>query len=353
MLIFGAVSTSTMAEKYFIQQYLGQHYQHGGAGLVDAERILLNEGYRPLVLPHQQSFSWLAKGSRLFSLFKIVLRVRKGADIVFLYPGYARLAQLLVRLLLRYRKDTRLICFLTDIDGIKDGDDGKLKKEISFFKRLKYFIVHNERMKQWLNENVGGVQSVETDFFDFLASPSVQPRTISPNIVFAGNLSKSQFLEQMGLIQQEQPDLHFDIYGPHQTLEMLAQPNLSWHGVDDPYGLPQKLKGSFGLLWDGTSIRGMDGSIGRYMKYISHHKLSLYILSGLPIIVPAASAGEYLVKKYKIGVAVNNISGIEEAINALSEDQYQQMRKNMQPLAKKISTGGCLKDALQKLLAGN
>ena len=281
----------------------------------------------------------------------MVIKVRKGADIVFLYPGYARLAQMLVRLLLRYRKDVRLICYLTDIDGIKDGDDSKLKKEISFFRRLKYFIVHNERMKQWLNENVGTVQSAETDFFDFLASPAVRPRTISPNIVFAGNLSKSPFLEQVGQLQQGQPNLHFDIYGPHQTQEMLNQPNLSWHGVDDPYGLPQKLKGSFGLLWDGTSIQGMDGSIGRYMKYISHHKLSLYILSGLPIIVPSASAGEYLVKKYKIGVAVNNMSDIKETIDAISEEEYQQMRKNMQPLAKKISTGGCLKDALQRLLA--
>ncbi len=281
----------------------------------------------------------------------MVIKVRKGADIVFLYPGYARLAQLLVRLLLRYRKDVRLICYLTDIDGIKDGDDSKLKKEISFFKRLKYFIVHNVRMKQWLNENVGTVQSVETDFFDFLSSPSVQPRIISPSIVFAGNLSKSPFLEKFGQLSRGHPDLHFDIYGPHQTQEMLAQPNLVWHGVEDPHGLPQKLKGSFGLLWDGTSIQGMDGSIGRYMKYISHHKLSLYILSGLPIIVPIESAGEYLVKKYKIGFAVKDLSGIEEAINVLSEEEYQQMRKNMQPLAKKISTGGCLKDALQRLLA--
>ena len=281
----------------------------------------------------------------------MVIKVRKGADIVFLYPGYARLAQLLVRLLLRYRKDVRLICYLTDIDGIKDGDDSKLKKEISFFKRLKYFIVHNVRMKQWLNENVGTVQSVETDFFDFLSSPSVQPRIISPSIVFAGNLSKSPFLEKFGQLSRGHPDLHFDNYGPHQTQEMLAQPNLVWHGVEDPHGLPQKLKGSFGLLWDGTSIQGMDGSIGRYMKYISHHKLSLYILSGLPIIVPIESAGEYLVKKYKIGFAVKDLSGIEEAINVLSEEEYQQMRKNMQPLAKKISTGGCLKDALQRLLA--
>jgi len=340
-----------MAEKYFIQQYLGQHYQHGGAGLVDAERILLSEGYRPLMLPHQDNFSWLAKGARFLSLFKMVIKVRKGADIVFLYPGYARLAQLLVRLLLRYRKDVRLICYLTDIDGIKDGDDSKLKKEISFFKRLKYFIVHNVRMKQWLNENVGTVQSVETDFFDFLSSPSVQPRIISPSIVFAGNLSKSPFLEKLGQLSRGHPDLHFDIYGPHQTQQMLAQPNLAWHGVEDPHGLPQKLKGSFGLLWDGTSIQGMDGSIGRYMKYISHHKLSLYLLSGLPIIVPMESAGEYLVNKYKIGFAVKDLTRIEEAINALSEEEYQQMRKNMQPLAKNISTGGCLKDALQRLLA--
>ena len=337
-----------MKKKYFIQQYIQQEYQHGGIGLVDAEKILLSEGYIPVSFPHQQNLSLQAKISRFFYLVKIVFQIPGGSVVVFLFPIYAKIIQLLVRLLL-LRKNIRLVCFITDIDGIKDGDAQKLKEDISFFRKLKYFIVHNQRMKQWLNDRVEGAQSVQIVFFDFLAKPVELKRKPSCDIVFAGNLEKSPFLEKLQLLKDKQPALHFNLYGPNQTDSMLQQENATWHGVENPYELAQKLKGSFGLLWDGNSIDRPGGSLGRYMQYISHHKLSLYILSGLPIIVPSTTAAEELVNKYNIGFAVNDLYGIEEKIKSLSEDEYNQMQKNMQPLAQKISTGGCIKEALQKL----
>ena len=338
-----------MQKKYFIQQYIQQDYRHGGVGLTDAERILLSEGYIPILFPHQQNLSLPAKISRFFYLLKIALQIQKGAVVVFLFPMYAKMIQLLVRLLL-LRKNIRLVCFITDIDGIKDGDAKKLEEDISFFRKLKYFIVHNQRMKQWLDDRVEGAQSVQIIFFDFLAKPVALTREVSHDIVFAGNLEKSPFLEKLQLLKDKQPALHFNLYGPNETVPMLQQENASWHGSEKPYDLPQKLKGSFGLLWDGDSIDGPGGSLGEYMQYISHHKLSLYILSQLPIIVPSTTAAEELVKKYNIGFVVNDLYGIEEKIKSLSEDEYKQMQKNMQPLAQKISTGGCLREALTNVL---
>jgi len=338
-----------MQKKYFIQQYIQQEYLHGGIGLTDAEKILLSEGYTPILFPHQQNFSLPAKISRLFYLFKIAFQVQKGSVVVFLFPMYAKLIRLLVRLLLLLRKNSRLVCFITDIDGIKDGDPQKLEEEISFFRTLKYFIVHNHRMQQWLSSRVEGANSAQIVFFDFLARPVEITRELSREIVFAGNLEKSIFLEKLYLVKDKQPALHFNLYGPHQTNSMLRQENATWHGIERPYDLPQKLQGSFGLLWDGDSIDEPGGSLGEYMQYISHHKLSLYILSQLPVIVPSTTAAEELVKKYKIGFAVNNLYEIEEKIRSISEEEYQEMQKNMQPLAQKICTGGCLKDALAEL----
>lgn len=337
-----------MEKKYFIQQYIQQEYLHGGIGLTDAEKILISEGYTPILFPHQQNFSVAAKISRFFCLFKIVLQIPKGSVVVFLFPMYAKMAQLLVQLLL-LRKNIRLICFITDIDGIKDGDPQKLEEDISFFKKLKYFIVHNDRMQQWLSSRVEGANSAQIVFFDFLAKPVEITREQSRDIVFAGNLEKSTFLEKLYLLKDKQPALHFNLYGPHQTNSMLLQENATWHGIERPYDLPQKLQGSFGLLWDGDSIDGPGGSLGEYMQYISHHKLSLYILSRLPLIVPSTTAAEELVKKYKIGIALNNLYEIEEKIKSLSDEEYREMQKNMQPLAQKICTGGCLKDALAEL----
>ena len=128
-------------------------------------------------------------------------------------------------------------------------------------------------------------------------------RALSRDIVFAGNLEKSVFLEKLGELASPGNGLHFYLYGPGCTEKMRSQENATWMGIEKPYDLPAKLKGSFGLLWDGESIGEPGGSLGDYMRYISHHKLSLYILSGLPLIVPEIAGSATMVEKYKIGIS--------------------------------------------------
>lgn len=334
--------------KYVIRQYSYQEYQHGGIGYADAENILLAEGFSPVSFPYYHSFSIIAKISRFFYFFKILFSIKKESVVVFLFPVFARMNRLLLYWLLK--KNIHIICFIADIDGIKDNDPGKLKEEIKFLRRFNYFIVHNERMKQWLNESIPGRCSEIIEFFDFLVKPVTGNRKSSFDIVFAGNLEKSSFLEKLHLLHDSSPSLYFHLYGPGQTEAMPAQKNVSWHGVERPPDLPGKLKGSFGLVWDGDSIEGPGGSLGDYMRFISHHKLSLYIVSGLPVIVPAFAASAPLIEKYKIGFSVSNLFEIEEKIKSISEEEYSDMQKNMQPLAEKISSGECLKKALEKMI---
>ena len=86
------------------------------------------------------------------------------------------------------------------------------------------------------------------------------------------------------------------------------------------------------------------------MQYITHHKLSLYIISKLPIIVPATAASAPLIAKYNIGFAINNLFEIEDKIKRLSVEEYRQMQLNMDPLAEKISKGQCLGNAIDEIM---
>ncbi len=338
-----------MGKKYFIQQYTQQEYLHGGVGYSDAEEILTTNGFEPVLFPYHTDFSLWAKFSRFFFLLKIFFAIKKGSVVVFLFPVYARMNKLLLKLL--RRKKVRLICFITDIDGIKDDDEKLLQKEIQFFKQHRYFMVHNEKMKEWLHQNVSVNCIAESiDFFDFLTEPVTKERNISFDIVFAGNLEKSLFLNDLHLLEKDNPSLHFRLYGKGQTKVMLAQKNVTYHGIENPHMLPAKLDGSFGLVWDGDSIDRPEGGFGIYMQYISHHKLSLYILSKLPIIVPATAGSAPLVEKYNIGFAVNDLYEIEKKINGISPDEYHQMQINMIPLAEKISKGECLGNAINQLM---
>lgn len=331
--------------RYFIRQYSQLEYRHGGIGYADAERILEKEGFVPVTFPHHHDFSFIAKINRFFYYTRQLLSIKKNSTLVFLFPPYARLTTLLVNRLLK--KGVKCICFIADINGIKDGDNAELAKEIGFLKQFRHFIVHNEKMKDWLKENVPESQAASIEFFDFLASPAISQPVFSQEIVFAGNLEKSVFLEQLSRLPGT---LHFHLYGTGQTTSMLAQKNVTWHGVEDPYVLPGKINGSFGLLWDGDAIDKPGGSLGNYMQYISHHKLSLYILSGLPLIVPASAASAPLVEKYKIGICINNLFEIEDKVNAISATEYRTMQENMQPLAERISRGEGLRKAMGIML---
>jgi len=138
--------------------------------------------------------------------------------------------------------------------------------------------------------------------------------------------------------------------GPGITQKMIKQRCVFFKGIFSPYDLPSQIEGSFGLVWDGDSIDGPGGSLGHYMQYISHHKLSLYILSGLPLIVPSFAGSASLIEKYKIGFTISTLHELSEKIEGLAYDQYQEMIRNMKPLAEKISRGQCLVDALDELM---
>jgi hypothetical protein len=333
-------------KRYVIKQYSQLEYLHGGIGYVDAERILINEGFEKIEFPRHDSFTPVAKLDRLRYLMRQSLSIKRDSIVIFLFPVYSKAVKVLIRQLVK--KGVRCICFLADINGIKDGDEKGLAEEISFLKLFQYFIVHNAGMKAWLNSKVPGNVAEEINFFDFLAQPLTTLRPFSNEIVFAGNLAKSPFLGKLHLLKDT--PLLFNVYGPGGPSALTDQENVSWHGSFHPYQLPSKLHGSFGLLWDDACIDKPCGHYGAYMPYISHHKLSLYILSRLPLIVPAIAGSAPLVKKYGIGFAINSLYEIPQKIKSLTEAEFIQMQENMKSLADEISQGERLKGAITRLL---
>lgn len=331
-----------MNRKYFISEHsFKEQVVHGTIGNVDAEAVLPQLGYQPIQFPGIFSFSFKTKLARLGYLLKILMTIPAGAIVVFQFPLYARMHMLLTRLL-RWKK-IHIVCLIADIEGQRNLDAALLQKEIKTLRLFKWFIVHNDRMAQWIRDTIPHAQTAALEFFDFLVPPFTAARSRSSQVVFAGNLEKSPFIYEAEKINA---NLQFNIYGPGAHKPLPATANIHYKGVFEARSLIHHLQGSFGLIWDGNSIEMLSGEYGEYLAYNSPHKLSLYILAGLPIIAPASSASAYLVKKYGIGITVNSLHEIENAINSITEENYQQMITNMKPLAQKISSGECLADAL-------
>lgn len=333
---------------FFIQEHLQEKVFHGSIGYVDAEKTLLRNEATPVFFPYHYDFSFKAKCGRLLHLLKLFFTMPAGSILIFQYPLYARMNRFLLRLL-RYRKNIRPICFICDINGLKQADQVLLQQEIAFFQRYRYFIVHNEAMRQWLRTNVPHAQSAAIQFFDFLTTPFAGERQPSMQVAFAGNLSKSPFLERLPM--QEYPELIINVYGPDVTEAMKTAPGIVYKGIYEPYALPSMIEGSFGLVWDGEGATTIAGSLGNYMQYITHHKVSLYILSGLPLIIYEQAGAAALVKQYRIGITISDLNDLGRTIAAVSPAAYREMCVNTKALAKKIAAGECLTKALQEILA--
>ncbi|HEV7330759.1 MAG TPA: hypothetical protein VGN63_06960 [Flavisolibacter sp.] len=334
------------ARKFFIQEHLlrGQLF-HGGIGNVQIEEILLKAGYLPIHFPSEFDFSWKAKMRRTFYLFKILFLLPGDSTIVFQWPLHARLQVWLVKLLKQLRPSMHLICFLTDINGLRDNDSQLLQKEVKFFKKADSFIVHNLKMQEWLLRYHPEAKVAILEFFDFLADYNLGYRKKELSVSYAGNLDKARFVCQL----ESLPQIKFYLYGLPAISDNFKIGNVEYLGSVEPKLLPQFIKGAFGLVWDGDSLIDLQGAYGEYMRINSPHKVSLYVLAGLPIIAPHDAGVSSLITQYNIGFTVASMLEIKEAIDTISDEQYQKMRTNCLTLASIISKGGCLLNALAQL----
>jgi hypothetical protein len=334
---------------YFISEHAEQQLIHGGVGPYDIERILETDGAIPIRFPDHFNFSVLAKIRRIQFLRKTLRDIKANAVVIFQHPLYAGMDRLLTKFLER-RKDVKLICLVDDIDGLKDWDSRLLEAEIRFFKRHRYFILHNKNMEAWLRKFHPDFRASYLNLFDFLVEYKVYPRRKSNTIVFAGNLQKSSFLEHLSGWLNASVSLQLHLYGPYITERMLDSKAVFYKGLHPPHALPDLVEGSFGLVWDGEGVEKPAGSLGDYMHYISHHKLSLYIICNLPVIVHEDAGSAELVKQYRIGFTVSSLSEVQQKIETLTEQEYDEMVKNTRPLARQITSGNCVRNALEELL---
>ena len=118
-----------------------------------------------------------------------------------------------------------------------------------------------------------------------------------------------------------------------------ANTNLVYNGSFPAAELPEKLSADFGLVWDGTSAETCAGHVGEYLKYNNPHKTSLYLASGIPVLVWKEAAIADFVTANKVGITVDSLFEAEEAIRAVSAEDYREMCANAGKMAERLRSG--------------
>lgn len=266
---------------------------------------------------------------------KLKLKLNKIENEILLIQYPLQKLSVYQKSLFKASKRNKLVFIIHDINCLRHPD--RISDDLEILKYAAYIISHNECMTKYLIDNgIDKNKIIDLGIFDYLIDEvNITKRTKNDGIAFAGNLDKSIFLQKY-IDNNFQPNLH--LYGLNSR-NFSNSSNAKYHGSFSPEKLVEIIKGSFGLVWDGEEMDSLSGKAGEYLKYNNPHKTSLYLVSGLPIITHKDAAIAKFINENNIGITVNSLKDIDEAIKKLTVKEYDEIQKNVIKLGEKLAKG--------------
>ncbi|WP_173553134.1 galactofuranosyltransferase [Sharpea azabuensis] len=223
-------------------------------------------------------------------------------------------------------------------------------EEINLLKSCDKIIAHNADMKQALVDlGFEADKIVLLEVFDYVVNKLGNTENYAHahsdgNIIIAGNLRRHKAAYAYDL-----PDnVNFNLYGIDYNAE--PKDNVHYLGSFLPDELPSALDGSFGLVWDGTSVDTCTGTYGQYLKINNPHKVSLYLASGMPIAIWKEAALAKFVEEHKCGITISSIGEIEDKLKNMSEEEYEELKNNTIKESTRLRKGYYTKKAVAECL---
>jgi len=318
---------------YFIEEPFYMTHTAGSKPRNDFNTILKELNFTSLQTKFQKDGSVLAVGDLVFIQY------------TFTGDWKEQLYQVL------HQQGIKTVLFINDIASLHDGNYHMIENEVALFNKAGYLIVHNEQMLQWLTEQGVTTPMFSLSLFDYLISDEVyqqiKKRTFAHEVVFAGNLNPS--LRKFLYDHDFKHDYQLNLYGPevHGNLNTKSS---KYFGSFAPEEIPAHLEGSFALLWNGEQQETCSGHVGYYSTIATSHKLSLYLLAGLPVICWNQSSEAKLVEQEKLGFTIETLTEVDLKLEKLTILEYEQMVKNVAKYPERLKDGYYMKRAILTII---
>lgn len=326
---------------------------------IDTEKILNCMGFKSLIISHY--FYGMSNPSLLIRLlyrFKVIhfvntfnikfhsLKYKSIRDSIIAVQ-YPFLNGKMAKLLHDLSKRNKIILLFHDYYTY--NDKGMRNYEEGIINSANVIVVHSEAMEKEFCKEGFKRDMVKLKFFDYLnkydAKKEVSKTNI--NIVFAGNLEKSLFINQLPEITKNSK-LNFLLYGKERD-NLPINSHISYKGSFHNEDI-EHVEGNWGLVWDGESVNTCEGKYGGYLRINAPFKLSLYLAMGIPVIVWSESAMADYVRQKKLGVAVASLKDVESTITALTPEEVEDIQQGVSMYSEKVKRGKMLEDAIHECL---
>ena len=341
-----------MTDKVFISRNYRGMFDAAGKAKIDCETILAKLGWKNLGF--KQSCVTNSLLGTLISALGVtwgLLRLKRHSYICLQYP---------FNKFYRYsvwgaeKKQCKILTIVHDVRSLK-GKYEFSQKEIDLLARSHQLIIHNQSMRKWFEEQSIHSQLFEIQAFDYLHSPKVsvdkKPFDFAQlRIVFAGNIgSKQSFVYELDTLKKA--NYKVDLYGTNFHPNSVKDPSntiLDYKGVFPADEVIDRIDGDFGLVWYGESLESCDGLPGKYLKFNNPHKLSLYILCDMPIIIwDKAGMADFVVSN-DIGFTISSLNELPEKMQSLTPADFERFKLNVSLIKQKLEAGNFLRQAVER-----
>lgn len=356
--------------KYYIKEYQIGENTAGPKAREDVEKVLESEGFTPIDInitintKFNKKESFADRQIRKINIYKkwnsVLTRVMKD-DVLFIQLPFLGRTFFQNHLLEKLNKrGVKIIALIHDLDSLRFTVNSSFdrinryrinQRDIHTLNLVNQIIVHNSKMKLKLEKiGIESSKMVELEIFDYIipnfdSHADQQNFLLNDPVIIAGALRR----KKAGYAYNLPRDCNFNIYGP--GYKKPKQENINYFGSFPPDEIPFVLEGSFGLIWDGTSVDTCDGPTGEYLRINNPHKTSLYLACGIPILVwDKAAIAEFVVKN-NCGIAIESLRDLKKVLSKISSEQYEELKKAALAIGDRLRMGYYTKTALKVCLS--
>lgn len=336
----------------------------GGKARADVSRILSRMGIQSLNLIVQEKERMQSKGIKkiiwhcrsILKLNKVINSVKKGDVLYLQFPlvEHSILQGLYFKIVKKKVSIVLIVHDLTILRELKSTNNllAKMRlylEEKTVLKSSSAIISHNDKMSLYLCEiGINSCKIINLRIFDYLIPKWDKESNKLSNdgaIIIAGNLCK----DKAGYVYNLPDSLMFNLYGVNYEGE--EDNNIHYYGSYEADDLPLFLNGQFGLVWDGPSKDSCTGAYGEYLKINNPHKTSLYLASGIPVIIwNQAALADFIIEK-GCGITVDSLDDLKMKLNEISQKGYVELKRNAECVGEKIREGFFMRQAIEEARA--
>ncbi|MGI6512625.1 MAG: hypothetical protein ACOX1W_09465 [Catenisphaera adipataccumulans] len=354
--------------KYFVREIRQGHEADKNAGSKARNDVcdILSKDFQEILVTPKQHHAEDSGAIQKLKLHKIIskcwsdqlMNLRNGDSIVIQFPCLEHSLFLSNVLKEVQKRGVYILLLIHDLELLRINKTNTISRqqkiriyleETKILKLADAIICHNDDMKQFLIRlNIPEDKLVSLRIFDYLIpnfdEKKINIHTMSDPIIIAGNLAK----EKSGYVYQLPSNVTFNLYGVGYKDK--KSKNVVYKGSFLPDDLPFELEGSFGLVWDGPEARTCTGAYGEYLRVNNPHKTSLYLASGLPVIIWKEAAMAKFIKNHHCGICVNSLDEIHDAIKGLSSEDYVYLKTEAEKVGEKLRDGYYLNAAIHSCM---